>query len=468
MAISRDVMATSGDVMGRLRRWIDAFPPGFVPLLLLVAVGVSGAGLLARATRRGEDGLAIWTFTYLAAADFEAELARHPHGQNAELHNLGRAMTDRLSLAVLSGEDLPDLVEIEQSEFGRYLRGRRADIPFVDLTQQLAEAGWRDRLVASRLEKYTIDGRLYGMPHDIHPVVLVYRPDVLQSLGYTAEDLRTWDDWRRAAGDFHRAGPRGSPEWRVGMALSDVEAFDFLMLLWQRGGDIFDAAGNVVIDRPLAVDTLRRFLGFFKGDPPLAGPKLSGWSEDFAALARGQIIALPAVDWMLANMRMEAGELLGGKVRVMPLPAWEPGGRRTSTLGGTLMAVPKQGRDPRRAFELATHLYFNEALLIERFRKQTIVPPLHTLYDHPVFDEPVPFFQDQPVGRLLTELAREVPPIHGSAYAPEAFELLNAVFADVMRERITPARALERVAAQLRAVIARERDVLARAAAEDD
>jgi hypothetical protein len=37
-----------------------------------------------------------------------------------------------------------------------------------------------------------------------------------------------------------------------------------------------------------------------------------------------------------------------------------------------------------------------------------------------------------------------------------------------MRERITPARALERVAAQLRAVIARERDVLARAAAEDD
>jgi arabinosaccharide transport system substrate-binding protein len=202
--------------------------------------------------------------------------------------------------------------------------------------------------------------------------------------------------------------------------------------------------------------------------PPLAGPKLSGWSEDFAALARGQIIALPAVDWMLANMRMEAGELLGGKVRVMPLPAWEPGGRRTSTLGGTLMAVPKQGRDPRRAFELATHLYFNEALLIERFRKQTIVPPLHTLYDHAVFDEPVPFFQDQPVGRLLTELAREVPPIHGSAYAPEAFELLNAVFADVMRERITPARALERVAAQLRAVIARERDVLARAAAEDD
>jgi arabinosaccharide transport system substrate-binding protein len=297
---------------------------------------------------------------------------------------------------------------------------------------------------------------VYGLPHDLHPAVLVYRPDILKSLGYSPEELTTWDDWQEAARDFYRSGKRGTTGWRYGLAFSDVEGFDFLMLLWQRGGDVFNASGEITIDSELAIDTLERYVAMFRSEPPAAGPKLSGWYEDFAALARGQIIAYPTVDWMLATMRLEAKDSLSGKIRCMPLPAWTRGGRRTSTSGGTMIGIPRACEDIERAWQIAKHLYFDHEALVNRFRQQTIIPPLRSVFADPVFDEPVPFFQGQPVGRLLTELAEEIPPVNGSPYASNAFVMLNAVFADVMQQRIAPREALEDVARRLRAAVARD------------
>jgi len=423
----------------------------------------SGTVVAARWVRPAGDAFEVWTFTHLAAEEFSRQLAEHPSEKPVKLLNLGRAMTERLALAVMTGEGLPDLVEIEQSEIGQYLRGPVEKIPFVDLADRLNEEGWTGQLVASRLARYSRDGRVYGIPHDVHPAVLVYRPDMLAELGFSPDDLATWDDWVRAAPKFYRRGAPGTLDWRFGLVLSDVEGFDFLMLLWQRGGDVFDARGEVIIDSPLAIDTLESYVAFFNTDPPAIGPKLSSWNEDFQALARGQIVALPAVDWMLATMRIEAEASLAGKVRCMPLPAWGPGERRTSTSGGTMMGIPRGCADVDASWKIAKQLYFDREALIARFRAQTIVPPLRSLYQDPVFDEPVAFFQGQAVGRLLARLAEDVPPVYGSPYSPTAYTLLNAVFADVMKGRITPRAALTDVAAHLRGVIARDKQALASA-----
>jgi ABC-type glycerol-3-phosphate transport system substrate-binding protein len=163
---------------------------------------------------------------------------------------------------------------------------------------------------------------------------------------------------------------------------------------------------------------------------------------------------------MLTTMQLDAADALGGKIRVMPLPAWEPGGRRTSTVGGTAMFIPKGCPRVDEAWALAKFLYFDRESLVQRFRTQNIVPPLQTVYDDPVFDEPVAFFQGQRVGQLLTELAAEVPPVNGSPYSPEGFTLLHSVIPDVVAQRRSPGEALRAVAAELRALIARDAQVV--------
>ncbi|MCP4247785.1 MAG: extracellular solute-binding protein, partial [bacterium] len=418
------------------------FAPGRVPLLLLLFGLVSGAAVAVRSSLTDRPVTEIWTFTHLSWEEFNARLAEHPDHERIKLSNLGRAMCDRLALAVMTQTELPDLVEVEQSELGRFLRGPVERMPFVDLTERIQREGWDTKCVAARFARYSVQGRIFGIPHDLHPVVMVYRPEVLSSAGYSPQELTTWDDWVRAAAAFHRPGEMGTTDWRYGLALSTIEGFDYLILLWQRGGDVFDAKGQVVLDDELAVETLEFYVSLLHSDPPAAGPRLSSSAEDFAALARGQFATIFAPDWLLASMQLEAESLLSGKVRCMAMPVWRPGGRRTGTVGGTMMGIPVGCPDVDRAWELAKFLYFDREALVARFRNQTIVPPVRAAYDDPIFDREIPFFQGQRVGRLLTSLAEEVPPVNGSAYMPEAYALLNAVFADVMAGRVSPREAL--------------------------
>ncbi|MBK9121169.1 MAG: extracellular solute-binding protein [Phycisphaerales bacterium] len=440
----------------RLGDMVDSFPPGRVPLLLLILAFISGTTILARSVWDRGAALNVWTFTHISAQEFSARLPEHPRAAEIRLQNLGTAMFDRLALALMTRTELPDLVEIEQGYVGRFMRGPVEHIPFVDLTERLHAEGWYDQCVPARFARYSVGGRVFGLPHDLHPMVLVYRPDVLAELGAVPEDLSTWAGFRDVAQRFYRPGRPGTQEWRRGLGLHTTEGYDFLVLLWQRGGNLFDADGTVTLDDGIALDTLRFYVDLFRADPPVAGPKLSGLTEDFAALARGQFLVYAAPDWMLAAMQSDMGSLLAGKVQCLPLPAWAPGGRRTSTVGGTALFIPQGTRDPEAAWELAKFLYLDRTALIQRFRTQTIVPPLRTAFRDPAFAEPVAFFQDQQVGLLLTELADEVPAVQGSPYMPEAYKLLDIAIAEVLSGRATPEAALRSAAEQLRATMARD------------
>lgn len=447
-------------MLRRLWEMIDDFPPGRVPLLLIIFAGVSGVLIGARSFRSVEPRLTVWIFTHIAYEEYSHRLADVPGGDEVKVRNLGAALFDRLALAIMTQTELPDLVEIEQGHVGRFLRGPVEHLPFVDLTDRIHGEGWDEKCVAARFAKYAVNGRIFGIPHDIHPMVLVYRPDVLAELGYTPADLATWDGFLEAARAFHRPGRLGTPDWRAGLALLTIECHDYLALLWQRGGDVFDAEGRVIIDSDLAVDTLEFYVGLFGGARPAAGTKLSSWTEDYAALARGQFLAYPAPDWMLATMQLDARTMLEGRVQCLPLPAWEPGGCPTSTGGGTAMLIPRGCPDVERAWELLKLLYFDRESLLRRFRTQSIVPPVRAIYDDPAFDEPAPFFQGQPVGRLLTRLAERAPAVNGSPYSSEGFTFLNEVFSDVVHGRITPRAALTGVATRLRALMARDQQAI--------
>lgn len=479
--------------------WVDRFPPGRVPLLLIV-LAVLSAGLIAyREVQPKRTDFEVWTFTHISYDEFRQILAEIPQGDDVRVRNLGSAMFDRLAISIATQTELPDLVEIEQSRVGQYLRGPIEHIPFVDLTERIEREGWGERVVKARFAKYSVDGHIFGIPHDLHPMVLAYRPDLLAEMGYTPDDLATWERFIEVAQDFYQPGEIGSKHWRRALPLKTTEAWDFLLLLWQRGGDVFDAEGEVVIDSPLAVDTLTFFVSLFEMDPPVASPALSGMVEEFGALEDGHFLAYPVADWGLAAMQLNEPQdrtALADRVQIAPLPAWESGGRRTSTIGGTAMFIPRHTPDVDRAWELAKFLYFDDAALVARFEEQSIVPPLVDIYSATAFSKPRPFFGSYPfvlfdigellnlgwpggamaivylpelgrqlyearfgqrVGLILTELALEVPPVNGSPYMPEAEEILNRMMIRVFEGNVQPAAALQRAAEELRAVMRRDR-----------
>jgi len=110
------------------------------------------------------------------------------------------------------------------------------------------------------------------------------------------------------------------------------------------------------------------------------------------------------------------------------VPAWTPGGRRTSVWGGTGLMIMKASKNPELAWELAKYLYFDEASLGQRFTETNIVPVLKDAWTRPELDAPNPYFSNQPIGRMYAELAPDTPPIYSSPVDAVARAKLNEAF----------------------------------------
>jgi len=372
----------------------------------------SGAYLAARRAHKPRYDLRLWTFAkphgdaYLKMLpDF---LRKHP-GVSVDIKIVaGEAVTSRLQAAFWSNLDVPDLAEVEISWAGSFFRGRLESIGFRDLTERIHQTGLWERIVQARFAPYTTRGRIFGIPHDVHPVMLAYRRDLVEKLGIDVERLRTWDE-------FVEVGRRVTiPGKRFMMELPPEGLSALEVMLFQRGGGYFDAQGNCTLDNEIAVETMRYYAPLVAGKHRI-GNDLGGGQIFTRALEDGYYLFMVAPDWRTKSIEQDVPKV-AGRMALTPLPAFYPGGRRTSTWGGTMIGITKRCADPDLAWELVMHLYLNKEALAEQFRNTNILPPARDLWDHPAYDEPRPFWSNQPLGRLYANLAPDTPPQYTSPY----------------------------------------------------
>lgn len=372
----------------------------------------SGVYLAARRGQKQTADLRLWTFAkphadaYLKMLpDF---LRKHP-GKGVDIQIVaGEAVTSRLQAAFWSNLDVPDLVEVEISWAGSFFRGRLESIGFRDLTERIHRTGLWERIVQARFAPYTTRGRIFGVPHDVHPVMLAYRRDLIEQLRIDVDAIRTWDE-------FVEIGRRVTvPGKRFMMELPPAGVSSFEVMLFQRDGGYFDSLGNCTLDNETAIATMKYYAPLVAGRYRI-GNDLGGGQIFTRALEDGYYLFMVAPDWRTKVIEQDVPKV-GGRMALMPLPAFTLGGRRTSTWGGTMIGITKRCADPDLAWELIMHLYLNKEALAEQFRNTNILPPARDLWDHPAYDEPRPFWSNQPLGRLYANLAPQTPPQYTSPY----------------------------------------------------
>ena len=267
-------------------------------------------------------------------------------------------------------------------------------------------------------------GRVYGLPHDVHPVMLAYRADILEPLGI---DLSRAETWRAFFGMLRPLmedlDGDGRPD-HYPLAFWYTQKHNLELLLLQGGGSLFDPSGGATIDSARNAEILARIVSWCVG-PDRRVVDIDEFSAaGHRARIRGEAIAYLCPDWMCSIWKTHAPEL-GGKLKLMPLPAFEPGGRRTSVRGGTMLGFPTSSDRFERAWEDSKTLYTSRALARRMYERIDIITPVKSLWNDPVFDEPDPFFMGQPKGRMYIELAPSVPERTSSPYYDAAVRALR-------------------------------------------
>jgi arabinosaccharide transport system substrate-binding protein len=401
---------------GSVAKMLDRFPYGKAPLVLLLVAILSSLTFAATHQNKRRADLVIAVFSKQHYDAYTAALPKfeQAHGVEVDVQRIDfQSLEARLQSAIVSNTEIPDLNEISEGSLGFFTRGPVQDFGFQDLTELVQKEGLDHRVVQARYAPWTARGRVYALPHDVHPVMLAYRRDLVEQLGIDVNTLETWDDFIAVGRQVTRDADQDGSIDRYMLDLPKNGQWGLQLLLRQRGVDIFDAQGEVAFNSPLGVDTLLWYLQQTRG-PNLISFEAGEGQPLAQALNDGLVLFVLTPDWRSWQIQADA-PMLKGKMALMPLPAFTKGGRRTSTWGMTGLAISKNTKHPELAWELAKFLYFSKPDLGARFAVTNIIPSLKEAWDLPEFQQPSAYYSGQKVGAEYAKLAPQVPPVFSSA-----------------------------------------------------
>lgn len=406
-------MSTSRTRIGAL--WTEALSPGAWIIALLAIV--SGVIVVAMPVRRAP-GLELWMFSPEHANMYKpaTEAWQKQTGEPVNISVFGiPALARRVMGGFFAGIETADLVECERQMVGPMFSGPLDSVGFVDLTDRIKAEGLLERINPPSFTPWTSRGRIFGMPHDVHPVLLAYRADIIEAAGIDMSTVETWADFERVLRPLmaDKNGDGQPDRYLLGFWETHMDNLEVLLL--QGDGALFDADGRCVMAQERNAEIVAEVLSWCLGERRFCADINEWTNAGHAQTIDAYALAFLMPDWM-CGIWMEQMPQLSGKVKLMPMPAFEPGGRRTSVRGGSMMGIPKTARDVDAAWAFSRDLYLSPDLARRLFETNGIITPVREHWSNPVFDEPRPFFSGQATGRLYIEQAPNVPPRPASPY----------------------------------------------------
>jgi ABC-type glycerol-3-phosphate transport system substrate-binding protein len=382
---------------------------------------------------------------YQQMAELYAKTAGHASFR-ADVRAYGHTeMPDKLAVAIKTGVNAPDVVQLDEIFFSLYLRG---EVPFVDLTTRVRAAGLDKKIVPQRSRLFEYGGRVYGVPQSLSGIVLYYREDLFAEAKITPASIDTWEKFRTVGRTIRASSDRG---------LLALDWSYFEILLRQRGYDIYDASGKVTLDTPVAANTLE-WLIQLKNDGVAVQPdrgtifESAFFSGDVAA---GEIMCIIGADWYGLDMIQHMAPTQSGQWRAMPLPVWTDAASRgkstTSSFAGEGLLVYKGSKRVDDAWGFIQFVMESVEANVQRYLQGNSLTAYAPAWTDPRLHKPEPYFGGQSVAELLMTLAPQLPTVYASPHKAQLVNLWREKYwTAVMRGAIPPRTALAEIQAELK------------------
>ena len=337
-----------------------------------------------------------------------------------------REMPDKLGVAIRSGQGIPDIVQLDETFFGVFLN---QDSPFMDLSKKVKSSGLAKDLHPRRLEVFTYNGKVMGVPQSLSAMVLYYRKDLFEEFDIDPKSLKTWADVAEVGEQLQ------SDHGQRFMAL-DGTLFD--VLLRQKGTDLFDKKGNFLPDEQKALSILEEFAEMAGNEIAVMPDRGSIFDPVFFSgdLETGEVLCVPGADWYGLDLFQQFAPGMKGLWGMMPLPTWrnEKGelGPRTATFAGQGLMICKGSKKKEKSWDFIEFVMKDKEANAERFLQGNSFPAYKPAWKDKRLLKKHEYF-DQSIGKLLIGLEDEIPPVVVDPRRPQAiFMMQENYFGSVM------------------------------------
>jgi len=394
-------------------------------LVILVIAAVTSA-VVAWLPSRDTSGVQFWVFhrayrdTYIPTL----EKWNNTHETPFAVSLLDSSALERRMLSgFLAGTPVADLLAVHNGIIPKVFRGPLDQIGLLDITDRLHAEGLYEGVNEPSFSIMTSRGRIFALPHDVHPALLAYRADIVEAAGIDMSQIETWDDYFRVLRPLMgNKDAYGRPD-RYLLSLWETRTDIITMLILQNDGVLFDEQDRPIFANERNAETLSRIIPWLTG-PDRAATNVPWTYSGHKQMLDGLVVGAIATDFILGVWKLE-NPSLAGKMKLMPLPAFERGGRRTSTRGGSMIGINRRSAYIEESWEMAKALLLSAEGAEQIWRNTNVLSPVKALWSEPFYHEPDPFFCGQNVGSLYIEAAPNVPRRPSSPYAEMTYAFLS-------------------------------------------
>lgn len=283
----------------------------------------------------GTTELEFWTFTEIHG-DFYKTMAEKWNEENPDKQvsiNVNVMpyddMHNKLQIALNSGEGTPDFVDIEQGKFANFTQGTPALMDLTEAAKQYTDTG---NIVQSRLDLYSKDGKLYGLPTHVGATVAFYNTELLEAAGIDYTTIETWDDFKEAGSKYYEATGKY-------LGTADTSALWTENLLMAELGGEYTDGDEVTVNSPKMVQAMTLLKDLYDahaiGTVPGGNPDKE---EAYGAFNSGDFACAIMPFWQMSRYTSYMPDL-SGKIAIAVAPQMESGQKVSVGGGGTGTAV---------------------------------------------------------------------------------------------------------------------------------
>lgn len=366
--------------------------------------------------------LAFWTWVPNIQSTVDLYERSHP-GTDIEVSNVGQGDEHytQLRTVLSAGTGAPDAVQMEFKNIPAFV----LTDSLVDLTQYGA-ADVEDRFLPSAWRQVKMGDGIYGIPQDTGPMIMLYRPDILDGLGIPVPT--TWDEYVEAARKIHASGP----DRFIGNIGPD-DAGGVSSLLWQAGARPFALEGESSLRIDFSDEGAATFVKTWNTllSEGLVEPVPGFTDEWYRGMAEGRYATWVAGAWAPTFLQSVIPQA-EGQWRVAPMPNY--GEPVVPENGGSSVAVTTQSECPAAAAEFATWLNSDPAAAKELNETSLLYPATSALVEDPAWlDAPMPFLGGQKANQVYVDASKQVS--EGWQYSPFQ-DYTESVFPDTVGQAL--------------------------------
>ncbi len=407
-------------------------------LVFTLIIGLSNVGFAEKRT------IEVWTYTSNNFEEFKARKAELEEKFNVNIKFdllTMDAMITRLQSAMVSGQGWPDIVDCMYDMTRQLANANPKKAALLPLNKYVDKSAVVKKVIQTRIDRYTINGNIYGLPNDVHPSVLIYNDAAWKAGGVDLTAIQTWDDFFAAA---KKACP--DPKNNKVYATAGFGGGLYEMMLQQSGAQLLDKKGNPTVNSKAMIALTQKFVDYYHTGVVMDWD----WANFWTLMSESKLISAVAPDWWLDTaVHNLADTKVDGKMRAIPLPAWAKGGPRTATWGGSFKAIPRGAKDPDFSYKVIEWMQYAPEAVKARYVNSGIIAPISSAWVDPVFHQPNPVFGGQKIGELQIEMVKQMPGYNTGDLYFTALNEVNNTLPNMISGDVTVEKGLGEVQARL-------------------